>query len=72
MLADDALNLSDVYAPSPDPDQSADRGDADGLELCRPSEAVLELLPVSKLADFTKEDGEAVSTPACIVAEPLQ
>lgn len=32
-----------------------------GTKLCRPSEAVLELLPVGKLAPFTKEDGEPVS-----------
>jgi arsenate reductase (glutaredoxin) len=31
-----------------------------GAKLCRPSEAVLELLPVERLADFTKEDGEVV------------
>ncbi|HSW04447.1 arsenate reductase (glutaredoxin) [Aquabacterium sp.] len=31
-----------------------------GAKLCRPSEAVLEILPVPKLAPFTKEDGEAV------------
>lgn len=31
-----------------------------GTRLCRPSEAVLELLPVGKLPPFTKEDGEAV------------
>ena len=31
-----------------------------GTALCRPSEAVLELLPVSRLAPFTKEDGQAV------------
>ena len=31
-----------------------------GAKLCRPSEEVLELLPVSKLAPFTKEDGEVV------------
>jgi arsenate reductase (glutaredoxin) len=31
-----------------------------GTRLCRPSEAVLELLPVGKLAPFTKEDGEIV------------
>jgi arsenate reductase len=31
-----------------------------GTRLCRPSEAVLELLPVGPLAPFTKEDGEAV------------
>lgn len=29
-----------------------------GTSLCRPSEAVLELLPVGKLAPFRKEDGE--------------
>jgi arsenate reductase (glutaredoxin) len=31
-----------------------------GTQLCRPSEAVLELLPVGKLPPFTKEDGEVV------------
>jgi len=31
-----------------------------GTALCRPSEAVLELLPVGRLAPFTKEDGETV------------
>ena len=31
-----------------------------GTALCRPSEAVLELLPVDRLAPFTKEDGEIV------------
>ena len=31
-----------------------------GTKLCRPSEAVLEILPVPKLPPFTKEDGEAV------------
>jgi arsenate reductase len=31
-----------------------------GTRLCRPSEAVLELLPVSRLAPFAKEDGEVV------------
>ena len=31
-----------------------------GTKLCRPSEAVLELLPVGKLPPFTKEDGEIV------------
>jgi len=31
-----------------------------GTKLCRPSEEVLELLPVGKLAPFTKEDGEVV------------
>jgi arsenate reductase len=31
-----------------------------GTRLCRPSEAVLELLPVGQLAAFTKEDGELV------------
>ena len=32
-----------------------------GTKLCRPSEAVLELLPVGKLPPFTKEDGEVVN-----------
>jgi arsenate reductase (glutaredoxin) len=31
-----------------------------GTKLSRPSEAVLELLPVGKLPPFTKEDGEVV------------
>ena len=31
-----------------------------GVRLCRPSEAVLDLLPQSQRGTFTKEDGEAV------------
>ncbi len=31
-----------------------------GTKLCRPSEAVLEILPVGTIARFTKEDGEKV------------
>ncbi len=31
-----------------------------GTKLCRPSESVLEILPVGPLAPFTKEDGEKV------------
>jgi arsenate reductase len=31
-----------------------------GVRLCRPSETVMELLPVRQVADFTKEDGEGV------------
>jgi len=31
-----------------------------GIKLCRPSEAVLEILPVGPVAPFTKEDGEVV------------
>ncbi|HZE91556.1 MAG TPA: arsenate reductase (glutaredoxin) [Rhizobacter sp.] len=31
-----------------------------GTKLCRPSEAVLELLPVPKVAPFAKEDGETI------------
>lgn len=31
-----------------------------GTRLCRPSEAVLDLLPVGKLPTFVKEDGEVV------------
>ena len=34
-----------------------------GTKLCRPSEAVLELLPVPPLPPFTKEDGEPVIDP---------
>ena len=32
-----------------------------GTKLCRPSEEVLELLPVGRQAPFTKEDGEVVT-----------
>ena len=31
-----------------------------GTKLCRPAEAVLELLPVGRLPPFTKEDGEVI------------
>ena len=31
-----------------------------GVKLCRPSEAVLDLLPEGALGAFTKEDGEVV------------
>ena len=31
-----------------------------GVKLCRPSEAVLDLLPTGQLAAFAKEDGEKV------------
>lgn len=31
-----------------------------GTKLCRPSEEVLEILPVAKLTPFTKEDGEQI------------
>jgi arsenate reductase (glutaredoxin) len=31
-----------------------------GTRLCRPSEAVLDILPLPQLASFTKEDGEVV------------
>jgi arsenate reductase len=34
-----------------------------GVKLCRPSEAVLELLPVPTLPPFIKEDGESVVDP---------
>lgn len=34
-----------------------------GARLCRPSEAVLELLPGPPLTPFTKEDGEVVRDP---------
>ena len=32
-----------------------------GVKLCRPSEAVLEILPNSHIGMFTKEDGEVVT-----------
>lgn len=31
-----------------------------GVKLCRPSEAVLEILPVAQVSAFVKEDGEKV------------
>lgn len=31
-----------------------------GTKLCRPSEAVLDILPTPQLCEFTKEDGEKV------------
>jgi arsenate reductase len=31
-----------------------------GTLLCRPSEAVLEILPVAKVSPFVKEDGETI------------
>jgi arsenate reductase len=34
-----------------------------GTKLCRPSEEVLELLPVPKLPPFVKEDGDVVEDP---------
>ena len=34
-----------------------------GVKLCRPSEAVLDLLPSEGLRPFTKEDGEVVIYP---------
>ena len=34
-----------------------------GVKLCRPSEAVLDLLPSEGLRPFTKEDGEVVIDP---------
>jgi arsenate reductase len=34
-----------------------------GVKLCRPSEAVLEILPNPNIGTFTKEDGEVVAAP---------
>jgi arsenate reductase len=34
-----------------------------GVRLCRPSEAVLEILPNPNIGRFVKEDGETVITP---------
>jgi arsenate reductase (glutaredoxin) len=33
-----------------------------GVRLCRPSEAVLEILPKSEIGPFVKEDGQVVSS----------
>jgi arsenate reductase len=32
-----------------------------GVKLCRPSEAVLEILPNSEIGEFVKEDGEIIN-----------
>jgi arsenate reductase len=34
-----------------------------GVKLCRPSEAVLDILPNPDIGPFVKEDGEVVSPP---------
>jgi arsenate reductase len=34
-----------------------------GTKVCRPSEEVLELLPVPKIAPFAKEDGDLIQDP---------
>jgi arsenate reductase len=31
-----------------------------GVKLCRPSEAVLDILPKAQIGAFAKEDGEAI------------
>ena len=41
-----------------------------GTRLCRPSEAVLALLPVGKLPLFTKEDGEVVHDDGVRLGQP--
>ena len=41
-----------------------------GAKLCRPSEEVLELLPVGALPPFTKEDGEGIEDPGTRRAPP--
>ena len=33
-----------------------------GVKLCRPSEAVLDILPNSKIGRFVKEDGEVIES----------
>ena len=38
-----------------------------GTKLCRPSEAVLDILPLPQLAPFTKEDGEVLIDEQVIV-----
>jgi arsenate reductase len=35
-----------------------------GVKLCRPSEAVLDILPNADIGRFVKEDGEIVEAPA--------
>ena len=35
-----------------------------GLKLCRPSEAVLDILPNTNIGRFVKEDGEVVESPS--------
>ena len=41
-----------------------------GTKLCRPSEEVLELLPVGPLPPFTKEDGGLIEDPGTRRARP--
>jgi arsenate reductase (glutaredoxin) len=41
-----------------------------GTKLCRPSEAVLELLPVGQLPPFVKEDGEVVTDSGARRSQP--
>lgn len=53
MTADTSLAGSQVWAV-----------DALGVALCRPSEAVLDLLPSLQHAAFAKEDGQQMVDPA--------
>jgi hypothetical protein len=54
-------NLVPQWPPqASDPYQSADRSDTARGQLCRPSETVLELLPMPQRGEFRKEDGELV------------
>ena len=46
-------------APEEDNDNQPPRGHPKGVRLCRPSEAVLDLLPAHQ-GEFAKEDGERV------------
>ena len=56
-LGDDAL--LDAIGAHPILIESAARGVAQGVRLCRPSEQVLDLLPPQR-GEFFKEDGERV------------
>ena len=40
-----------------------------GTKLCRPAEAVLEILPVGRLPPFTKESGEVIVDDGCVAPE---
>ena len=57
-LTDD--KLIDAMMAHPNPDQSPIVVTPLGTRLCRPSEAVLDLLPQEQRGSFVKEDGQVV------------
>ena len=55
----DRRPASRCHRRAPDPDEPPPGGQPQGRRLCRPSEAVLDLLPAQQ-GEFVKEDGERV------------